>query len=178
MDKFQCFKLRFLRNLKKVQQSSKSGAGTSEIYEPTWTHYERLQFLKEANQTDPATSFMDVQDDVYMQFFERKEPESPLNSPLVPAPKQSAKKRKLEEERIQEQELSLSKDVMTAALSFIQAKSTQPQAHAPAPASQPDEYEAFSVIVLQKLRKISASDADLLMNDIWMDMMKYKPTPT
>lgn len=167
MDKFASFKLRFQRNFKKIEQSSKSGAGTSEIYEPTWIHFQRLLFLKEANQTDKSISFIDIENGGYMEFFDNNEPESSHNSPLVPPPKQSsAKRRKLEEDKSQE----LSNEVMTAALSLIKTKTSQP----PKPKEAMGEHEAFCVIVLQKLKKLSDSDGELLMNDIWCDMLKYK----
>lgn len=176
MEKFSSFKLRFQRNLKKVQDSSKSGAGTIEIYEPTWIHYERLNFLKESNATDKSVSFLDIQKDAYLDFFgkENEEACSPENSPLVPTLKQATKKRKLKEDESEDN--SLSNNVMTAALALIKQKTSQAQA--PAKPKELDEHEAFCVVVHQKLRKLDASDSEMLMNDIWMSMLKYKPKTT
>ena len=36
------------KELGKVKSSISSGAGTNEVYTPTWRHYEQLQFLQDS----------------------------------------------------------------------------------------------------------------------------------
>lgn len=57
-------------NCSKVESSSGSGAGTNDVYDPKWPHFERMSFLKETRNMDPMVSFFNVQENTLTDFFE------------------------------------------------------------------------------------------------------------
>lgn len=53
----------FRRELKKVSESEKSGAGADEVYVPSLWYFENLCFLKDHEEAVPGTSTMDSGDE-------------------------------------------------------------------------------------------------------------------
>lgn len=60
----------YYANCNKVENSSRSGAGTDCVYDPKWPHFKAMSFLKETLDVDPMVSFFDVQENTYLDFFE------------------------------------------------------------------------------------------------------------
>lgn len=64
-------KAKFLRELKKIEETSASGAGLDEMYVSEYIHFEQLKFLRGSTAVDKTTSFMDLESDDF--FFNNKE---------------------------------------------------------------------------------------------------------
>lgn len=64
-------KAKFFRELKKVEETSASGAGLEEMYESEYIHFDQLQFLRICRVVDKTTSFMDLGSDD--EYFNNKE---------------------------------------------------------------------------------------------------------
>lgn len=56
--KINTFRTTYRKELKKVEMSEKSGAGTDDVYEPTLWYYHILSFLKDQEESAPSTCTM------------------------------------------------------------------------------------------------------------------------
>lgn len=77
--KFKELKNKFYKEYKKVELSTRSGAGSDETYTPTFVHYEKLYFLKKTFEVDKVVSFGNLQDNTYDSFF-YEERDSDINN--------------------------------------------------------------------------------------------------
>lgn len=69
-DKFAAMKETFFREVKKVEQSAASGAGSEDVYESDYVHFENLNFLRICTVVDKTASFLDLENGDY---FNNKE---------------------------------------------------------------------------------------------------------
>lgn len=74
--KFKELKNKFYSEFKKVELSTRSGAGSDETYVPEFVHYEKLYFLKKTYETDEVISFGNLHDHTFNQFFDESYSES------------------------------------------------------------------------------------------------------
>lgn len=160
----------FSRNSKAIKESSKSGAGTDQIFVPTFIHFERLMFLKETSEVDMSTSFTDIEENRYHEFFENgKENATPNTTPkipVVPSPRNPpAKKKKLELENNQ----NLTKDALNAVISTLNSVQSKP-------AVLMDECDAQGVVYAAKLRSLVGSERWKLIDDVNCCFSKYRST--
>lgn len=77
-------KAKFFKEIKKVEQSSASGAGSEEIYESDYIHFHNLNFLRICNVVDDTTTFLDLENDEYFYNKENKGPKAMSTSSCKP----------------------------------------------------------------------------------------------
>lgn len=155
----------FIRNFKSVKESSKSGAGTEQIFVPSFIHYEKLMFLKETYEVDISTSFTDIEQNRYLDFFETdgKENVTP-KTPLVPSPRNPpAKKKKL----LLEDTQNLTKDALNAVISTLNSVKSQPTVSM-------DECDAQGVVYAAKLRSLVGQDRWDLIDEVNACFSKHR----
>lgn len=58
----------YKKELSKVNNSSKSGAGADEIYKPSLWYFEHLHFLNDQDSVRPTRNTMDDEDEVTQQY--------------------------------------------------------------------------------------------------------------
>lgn len=69
--KFTALKTKFFKEIKKIEQTSASGAGFDDVYVSDFIHFNKLNFLRVTAAVDKTTSFLDLCDDEF--FTKNKE---------------------------------------------------------------------------------------------------------
>ncbi|GBP93359.1 hypothetical protein EVAR_85170_1 [Eumeta japonica] len=186
----------FRRHLKKKQESTRSGAGSDDIYEPIWFAYAAMEsFLLPVyttrntinTETGPSTSQVSKEifsDETSRQLDETfgdetienigMETSSPSPSPAIPIAKSrstSAKKpRRCPAPDTTEQQMATAFGQLTNALG-------QRQSH-PTP-KEDDECDLYAKLLSTKLRELSKDERKLVMYEIdgiFVNKIKIKPT--
>lgn len=161
--KFAALRTTFLRNCKTVRESCKSGAGTEQIYVPSFNHYQKLMFLKETTEVDLSTSFTDIEEDRYTSFFDAGK-ENSMKTPVVPSPRNpQAKKRKLQLEDNQ----NLTNDALNAVITTLNSIQSQPTISM-------DECDAQGVVYAAKLRSLVGQDRWDLIDEVNACFSKHR----
>lgn len=138
--------------MKFVQQSSKSGAGTGEIFVPSFIHFERLMFLKETNEVDLSVSFTHIQENTYDSFF-TTESEKSKQQLIVPSPKNpQTKKRKVP----LEDTANLQNETLNAAIATLNEIKSK----------KFDECDAHGIVYASKLKSLSGQDRWDLIDEV------------
>lgn len=73
--KFYSLRKTFFVNYKKVESTSASGAGSDNVYEPTWPHFDRMFFVRDSSIPNSTLSFLDVEQGIF---------EPTIKAPITP----------------------------------------------------------------------------------------------
>ncbi|XP_067616601.1 uncharacterized protein [Eurosta solidaginis] len=70
--KINSFRTTYRKELKKVKDSQKLGAGTDDIYEPILWYYDKLSFLEDQEECIEGTSTMDIKKEEHKMHIKKK----------------------------------------------------------------------------------------------------------